>query len=71
MSARNTFHAFTGEGLGWLWPFLAGYPKDKIALIDAACAMRPTSKIGADQVSGVRSSQYCWWLPYGTCDQTH
>lgn len=31
----------TGEGLGWLWPFLAEYPRDKIAVIDAACAIRP------------------------------
>ena len=30
-----------GEGLGWLWPYLAGYPKKSIAVIDAACALRP------------------------------
>ncbi|KAL0046279.1 hypothetical protein WJX82_007868 [Trebouxia sp. C0006] len=33
--------AQSGEGLGFLWPYLAGYPMDKIAVIDAACAMRP------------------------------
>ena len=29
------------KGLGYLWPYLAGYPMDKIAVIDNACAMRP------------------------------
>ena len=37
----TTWHVRTGEGLGFLWPYLAGYPTDKIAVIDKACAMRP------------------------------
>lgn len=36
-----TYPVHTGEGLGFLWPYLAGYPTDKIAVIDKACAMRP------------------------------
>lgn len=32
---------FVGEGLGFLWPYLAGFPMNKIAVIDSACAMRP------------------------------
>lgn len=30
--------AQTGLGLDWCWPHLLGYPRDRIAVIDAACA---------------------------------
>jgi hypothetical protein len=35
-------HAVYGHGLDWLWPWLAGYPHDKIAVLDDMCVMRPT-----------------------------
>ena len=28
-----------GAGLEWVWPWLAGYPKDKIAIIDDVCIL--------------------------------
>ncbi|KAL3132101.1 hypothetical protein ABBQ32_008710 [Trebouxia sp. C0010 RCD-2024] len=33
--------AETGDGLGFLWPYLAGYPKNKVAIVDLACIMEP------------------------------
>lgn len=30
-----------GDGLGFLWPYLAGYPKTKVAIVDLACIMEP------------------------------
>ncbi|KAL3132160.1 hypothetical protein ABBQ32_008768 [Trebouxia sp. C0010 RCD-2024] len=32
-----------GDSLGFLWPYLAGYPKNKVAIIDLACIMEPLS----------------------------
>jgi hypothetical protein len=29
--------AHTGWGLDFIWPFLAGWPKDKVAVMDAVC----------------------------------
>jgi hypothetical protein len=34
-------HAFSGFGLDSVWPSLLGYPKDKIAIIDAVCMAHP------------------------------
>lgn len=31
-------------GLGFLWPYLAGYPQNKIAIVDLACVMKPFSQ---------------------------
>ena len=33
-----------GDGLGFLWPYLAGYPQNKIAIVDLACVMKPFSQ---------------------------
>ena len=30
-----------GHGLDWVWPFLLGYPQDKIAVIDDVCVIHP------------------------------
>ncbi|KAL3156457.1 hypothetical protein ABBQ38_000762 [Trebouxia sp. C0009 RCD-2024] len=35
--------AETGDSLGFLWPYLAGYPKNKVAIVDLACIMEPLS----------------------------
>ena len=35
-------HAVTGHGLDWLWPWLAGYPRDKVAILDDMCVLQPT-----------------------------
>lgn len=33
-----------GWGLDYLWPFLLGYPDDKVAVIDAVCMHHPYAK---------------------------
>lgn len=48
LQLKNTFDLnYSGWGYDYLWPFLLGYPKDKIAIIDAII-MRHTKPIGAD-----------------------
>ncbi len=45
---KSTFDLnHSGWGYDYLWPYLLGYPKDKIAIIDAI-TMRHTKPIGAD-----------------------
>lgn len=44
----NTFNLnHSGWGYDYVWPFLLGYPKNKIAIIDAV-VMKHTKPIGAD-----------------------
>ena len=45
---KNTFQLnHSGWGYDYLWPYLLGYPKDKIAIIDAV-QMRHTNPVGTD-----------------------
>lgn len=30
-----------GYGLDWIWPFLLGYPQERIAVIDEVCVIHP------------------------------
>lgn len=39
--------------MGWLWPYLADYPRRKVAVIDAQCAM----KLGYPRTSPVLFQQ--------------
>ena len=32
---------FSGFGLDWVWPYLLGYPQEKIAIIKAVCVVHP------------------------------
>ncbi len=34
-----------GHGLDWVWPFLLGYPQDKIAAIDDVCVIHPKKSL--------------------------
>ena len=38
--------ACAGFGLDFVWPYLADYPENKIAVIDDTCIMRPTHILG-------------------------
>ncbi|KAA6420076.1 MAG: hypothetical protein FRX49_09925, partial [Trebouxia sp. A1-2] len=38
-------HADTGWGLDWLWPFLLGYPSQKVAIIDEVCVIHPKAQL--------------------------
>ncbi|KAL3156462.1 hypothetical protein ABBQ38_000767 [Trebouxia sp. C0009 RCD-2024] len=33
--------ASSGHGLDWIWPYLLGYPQDRIAIIDEICVIHP------------------------------
>lgn len=35
----------TGHGLDWVWPFLLGYPQEKIAYIDEVCIIHPRKSL--------------------------
>ena len=37
-----------------MWPYLAGYPEDKIAVIDDTCMMRPSHILGPSASTQVR-----------------
>lgn len=43
-----------GAGLDFVWPYLAGYPEDKIAVIDDTCMMRPSHILGPSASTQVR-----------------
>lgn len=48
LTLKNTFRInYSGWGYDYLWPYLLGYPKDKIAIIDAL-QMRHTKPVGTD-----------------------
>ena len=36
-----TPHCAEGHGLDWIWPYLLGYPQDRIAVIDEVCVIHP------------------------------
>lgn len=38
-------HAETGHGLDWVWPFILGYPQDKIAIINDICVIHPKKEL--------------------------
>lgn len=37
--------ARTGWGLDFIWPFIMGYPRDRIAVIDDVCFYHPSSQL--------------------------
>ena len=39
--AHALFCLNAGYGLDWIWPFLLGYPQDRIAVIDEVCVIHP------------------------------
>ena len=41
------------KGLGYLWPYLAGYPMDKVAVINNACQREPVALLQG-RVGGTR-----------------
>ena len=46
--AFNTMHCchcFVGHGLDWVWPFLLGYPQEKIAIINDICVVHPKKEL--------------------------
>lgn len=38
-------HAETGHGLDWVWPFILGYPQEKIAIINDVCVIHPKKEL--------------------------
>ena len=36
---------FAGHGLDWVWPFLLGYPQEKIAIINDICVVHPKKEL--------------------------
>ena len=36
---------FVGHGLDWVWPFLLGYPQEKIAIINDICVVHPKKEL--------------------------
>ncbi len=42
-----------GFGLDFVWPYLADYPEDKVAVIDDTCVMRPTHVLGPSPLTKV------------------
>ena len=46
-------------GLDFVWPFVLGYPRDRIAVIDAVCMVHPGKQEGG------KASLYSIESPYG------
>ncbi|KAL3156378.1 hypothetical protein ABBQ38_000692 [Trebouxia sp. C0009 RCD-2024] len=38
-------NAETGHGLDWVWPFVMGYPQEKIAIINDVCVVHPKKEL--------------------------
>lgn len=34
-----------GHGLDWVWPFILGYPQEKIAIINDVCVIHPKKEL--------------------------
>jgi len=34
-----------GHGLDWVWPFILGYPQEKIAIINDICVIHPKKEL--------------------------
>lgn len=34
-----------GWGLDWVWPFLLGFPPDKVAFLDDVCVVHPKKEL--------------------------
>ena len=50
-----------GFGLDFVWPYLADYPENKVAVIDDTCIMRPTHILGPSplfEVFNISQSTY-------------
>ena len=37
-----------GYGLDYIWPWLAGFPQDRIAIVDDLCVLRPAKPLNMD-----------------------
>ena len=37
-----------GFGLDYIWPWLAGFPQDRIAIVDDLCVFRPAKPLSLD-----------------------
>ena len=46
-----------GHGLEWLWPFLLGYPQDKIAVIKEICVVKPETVLQLDSKMSTQEAQ--------------
>eukprot|EP00891_Asterochloris_glomerata_P006950 jgi/Astpho2/6950/Aster-01812 len=41
-------NAHSGYGLDYIWPWLAGFPQDRIAIVDDLCVLRPAKPLAMD-----------------------
>lgn len=52
--AGRSLYVCAGFGLDFVWPYLADYPEDQVAVIDDTCVMRPTHILGPSPLMKVR-----------------
>ena len=58
-----------GFGLDFVWPYLADYPENKVAVIDDTCVMRPNHILGPSPLSKV-SMRFKALCCSSNCDNT-
>ena len=47
-STEHELGPAAGYGLDYIWPWLAGFPQDRIAIVDDLCVLRPAKPLAMD-----------------------
>ena len=47
-STEHELCSAAGYGLDYIWPWLAGFPQDRIAIVDDLCVFRPAKPLNMD-----------------------